>query len=150
FVHDLASAKSAERALLRSLRKPQDGWISTHLNRKLSLFLTRRLVSTRLTPNQVSVVILGIGLFGAWLASRGTYAAMLAGAALFQMQSVLDGCDGEMSRITFRGSLEGEWLDTVGDDLTNYAFFAASAWGLFSATGRTLYLAFGALLVFSG
>jgi phosphatidylglycerophosphate synthase len=150
FVHDDASAKRAERALLRSLRKPQDGWTSTHLNRKISLFLTRWLVATPLTPNQVSVGILAIGLCGAWLASRGTYASMLVGALLFQAQSVLDGCDGEMSRLTFRGSLTGEWLDTIGDDLTNYAFFAGAAWGLWGMTGRSLYLAFGALIVLSG
>ncbi len=150
FVRDGASAKIAERALLRSLRKPQDGWTSTHLNRKISLFLTRYLVESRLSPNQVSVGILGIGLLGAWLASRGTYGAMLGGAALFQAQSVLDGCDGEMSRLTFRGSLTGEWLDTIGDDLTNYAFFAGGAWGLYAMTGQSLYLAFGALIVLSG
>src|SRR5258708_17349046 len=149
-VRDGASGKSAERALPRSLRKPQDGWTSTHLNRKISLFLTRYLVETRLSPNQVSVGILGIGLLGAWLASRGTYGAMLGGAALFQAQSVLDGCDGEMSRLTFRGSLTGEWLDTIGDDLTNYAFFAGAAWGLYAMTGQSLYLAFGALIVLSG
>src|SRR5207247_1741966 len=91
-----------------------------------------------------------IGLFGAWLASRGTYETMLAGAALFQAQSVLDGCDGEMSRLTFRGSRTGEWLDTVGDDLTNYAFFAGASWGLYSASGRSLYLLLGAITVLSG
>jgi len=150
FVHDEASAKLAENALLRSLRKTQDGWTSTRLNRHVSLYLTRHLVATRLTPNQVSVGILAIGLFGAWLASLGTYGSMLAGAALFQAQSVLDGCDGEMSRLTFRGSLTGEWLDTIGDDLTNYAFFAGAAWGLYGSTGRPLYLAFGALIVVAG
>jgi phosphatidylglycerophosphate synthase len=150
FVHDARSAAAARRALLRSLRKPQDGWASTYLNRRISLFLTRYLVSTGLTPNQVSVAILAIGLVGAWFASLGTYGAMLLGAALFQAQSVLDGCDGEMSRLTFRGSVRGEWLDTVGDDLTNYAFFACTAWGLFSATGHVVYLALGTVLVVSG
>jgi phosphatidylglycerophosphate synthase len=150
FVHGTESARAARRALLRSLRKPQDGWASTHLNRKISLFLTRGLVSTSLSPNEVSVGILAIGLLGAWFASQGTYGAMLGGAALFQAQSVLDGCDGEMSRLTFRGSRKGEWLDTVGDDLTNYAFFGGAAWGLYAATGKALYLAFGAVTVVSG
>lgn len=150
FVDGADAARAAERALLRSLRKPQDGWVSMHLNRKISLFLTRWLVSTPLSPNQLSVGILGVGLLGAWFASRGTYASMLLGAALFQMQSVLDGCDGEMSRLTFRGSRAGEWLDTVGDDVTNYAFFAGAAWGLHAATGRSFYLALGAVTVLSG
>jgi phosphatidylglycerophosphate synthase len=149
-VHDAASRTAAERALLRSLRKPEDGWTSTHLNRHISLFLTRWLVATPLTPNQVSVGILAVGMLGAVFASRGTYGFMLAGAALFQAQSLLDGCDGEMSRITLRGSHLGQWLDTVGDDLTNYGFFAGAAWGLYTSTGSPLYLGFGAVTVACG
>jgi phosphatidylglycerophosphate synthase len=149
-VTDDRSRRAAEQALLRSLRKPQDGWTSTHLNRPISLAITRRLVATKLHPNQVSVAILGVGLSGAIVASWGTYAALVTGALLFHAQSVLDGCDGEMSRLTFRGSRAGEWLDTIGDDLTNYGFFAGAAWGLFTTTGRTLYLALGATVVLSG
>jgi CDP-L-myo-inositol myo-inositolphosphotransferase len=63
---------------------------------------------------------------------------------------VLDGCDGEMSRLTFRGSHMGEWLDTVGDDLTNYGFFGGAAWGLYTTTGQVAYLAIGALTIFCG
>src|SRR5262249_28043354 len=74
----------------------------------------------------------------------------LMGAVLFQAQSVLDGCDGEMSRLTFRGSRLGEWLDTIGDDLTNYGFFAGAACGLYASSGRAVYLALGALTVTCG
>jgi phosphatidylglycerophosphate synthase len=144
---DLARAR---KALLRSLRKPQDGWTSTYLNRHISLFFTRFLVATPLRPNQVSVGILGIGLAGAWLATRGTYLDLLAGAFLFQAQSVLDGCDGEMSRLTFRGSKLGEWLDTVGDDLTNYGYFTGASWGLYTTTQNRLYLAAGAIILACG
>ena len=63
---------------------------------------------------------------------------------------MLDGCDGEMSRLTFRGSRTGEWLDTVGDDLTNYGFFAGAAWGLYSVSGSLAYLVLGGVTVLSG
>jgi phosphatidylglycerophosphate synthase len=149
-VVDGESARAAERALFRSLRKPQDGWTSRWLNRYVSLTLSRWLVKTSLTPNQVSVGILAVGLAGAWLASRGSYGDMLAGAALFQAQSILDGCDGEMSRVSHRGSLLGEWLDTIGDDLTNYGFFTGTALGLYARTGSALYLAAGGVTVGCG
>ena len=149
-VVDAASARRAERALFRALRKPQDGWTSRWLNRYLSLTLSRLLVKTPLRPNQLSVGILAVGLIGAWLASRGDWASMAAGAFLFQMQSILDGCDGEMSRITHRGSLMGQWLDTVGDDLTNYSFFGATGWGLYAATGSWVYLIAGIVTVVCG
>jgi phosphatidylglycerophosphate synthase len=149
-VQDGRSRAQAERALLRSLRKPQDGWTSTYLNRYISLFLTRWLTYTPIRPNQLSVGILAVGLFGAYLASRGTYLHLLVGAFLFQSQSVLDGCDGELSRVTYRGSHLGEWFDTVGDDLTNYGFFTGAAWGLYASTGSWVYLAAGATVVVCG
>jgi phosphatidylglycerophosphate synthase len=144
------SAAAAERALFHSLRKPQDGWTSRHLNRYISLFLSRLLVKTPLRPNQVSVAILGIGVAGAITAAQGSYGSLALGAFLFQAQSVLDGCDGEMSRVSHRGSRLGEWLDTIGDDLTNYGFFGGAGIGLYRATGQTLYLAAGGICVACG
>lgn len=145
-----AAAKQAERALFRSLRKPQDGWTSTYLNRHISLFCSRLLVKTPLRPNQVSVAILGVGVLGALAAAQGSYGSLALGAALFQAQSVLDGCDGEMSRVSHRGSRLGEWLDTIGDDLTNYGFFGGAGLGLYRASGQPLYLVAGATCVLCG
>ena len=149
-VVDDQSAREAERRLFNALRKPQDGWTSRYLNRYISLAISRWLVKTPLRPNQVSVGILGVGLAGAWFAARGGYGNLLLGAFLFQAQSVLDGCDGEMSRVTHRGSRTGEWLDTVGDDLTNYGFFAGAALGLYRESQNPLYLVAGAVTVLSG
>jgi phosphatidylglycerophosphate synthase len=149
-VVDAASAREAETKLFHALRKPQDGWTSRYLNRYISLSISRWLVKTPLRPNQLSVGILGVGVAGAWLASRGGYGNLLIGAFLFQAQSVLDGCDGEMSRVTHRGSRMGEWLDTVGDDLTNYGFFAGAAVGLYRVSNNPLYLLAGAVTVVSG
>ncbi len=149
-VTDDTSRRRAEAALFRSLRKPQDGWTSRYLNRYLSLAISRLLVKTPLRPNQLSVLILAIGLAGAALATRGDYLSLVLGALLFQAQSVLDGCDGEMSRVTHQGSLLGEWLDTIGDDLTNYGFFAGAAWGLYTQTGSALYLITGGVTLACG
>ena len=149
-VIDDPSAREAERRLFHALRKPQDGWTSRYLNRYISLAISRWLIKTPLRPNQVSVGILGVGLAGAWFAAQGGSGNLLVGACLFQAQSVLDGCDGEMSRVTHRGSRTGEWLDTVGDDLTNYGFFAGAAIGLYKVTQNPLYLIAGGVTVVSG
>lgn len=149
-VVDGESARRAERALFRALRKREDGWTARWLNRPVSLTISRWLVKTPLRPNQISIGILLVGLTGAYLASKGTYASAFAGALLFHAQSVLDGCDGEMSRVTYRGSLLGEWLDTIGDDVTNYAFFGCAAWGLYAHTGNVIYVVAGVVTVGAG
>lgn len=149
-VIDNSTARKAERLLLRSLRKVQDGWTSRWLNRYLSLAVTRWLIHTRLAPNQISVAILAIGLYGAYFASYGTFGSLLLGAIFFQAQSVLDGCDGELSRVTYQGSKAGEWFDTIGDDLTNYSYFAAAGFGLYRNSHQTMYLAASAVTVLCG
>ncbi|HMA95172.1 MAG TPA: CDP-alcohol phosphatidyltransferase family protein [Polyangiaceae bacterium] len=149
-VSDGPSASHAEGLLFRSLRKREDGWTSRWLNRYISLSISRFLAKTTLQPNHLSVAILAIGLLGAYLATRGSYSMMLWGAFLFQMQSVLDGCDGELSRVTHRGSYLGEWLDTVGDDLTNYSFFAGASIGLYRQSSSPLFLVAGGVVVLSG
>ncbi|MEZ4409075.1 MAG: CDP-alcohol phosphatidyltransferase family protein [Polyangiales bacterium] len=128
-----ADVALVEDGLLQRLRKPQDGIVARALNRSLSLSLTRVLARTPLRPNDLSFSILFVGLAGAALASTGERLPLALGGLLFQAQSVLDGCDGELARVTFRGSKLGEWIDTVGDDITNYAFFGALGAGLWRA-----------------
>ena len=149
-VHTSRDARRATTALLRSLRKTQDGWTSTHLNRYVSLAVTRVLLHTPIRPNQLSVAILFIGLSAGIVAAAGDCVSLILGAALLHTQSVLDGCDGEISRVTHRGSRLGEWLDTIGDDLSNYGFFAGASYGLYRVTAWPGYLAIGAVIVACG
>ena len=129
-VTDRASARLAERSLLESLRKPIDGFVSRHLNRHISLAVTRHLVKTGLRPNHVTafIMLFGIaaGVFG--MIAEPWWTLVLAGL-FFQSQSVLDGCDGEIARLTYRFSHRGQWLDTIGDDLTNWLFTLGLAVG---------------------
>ena len=52
---------------------------------------------------------------------------------LLQIQSILDGCDGEISRLKYVRSRLGEWLDQVLDDVVNLGFFVATGWALYRA-----------------
>ncbi|MCK9463772.1 MAG: CDP-alcohol phosphatidyltransferase family protein [Proteobacteria bacterium] len=129
-VVDRGKARAAERHLLESLKKPVDGFVSRHLNRKISLFISRFLVRTGVRPNAVTVAIMAFGaLSGVFAAIAEPWWALVIAGLLFQTQSVLDGCDGEIARLTYRFSYSGQWLDTIGDDLTNYLFCLGLAVG---------------------
>ncbi len=145
-VTDDASARCAEWALLQSLRKPIDGVVSRHLNRHVSTFLTRYLVKTGLSPNVFTVIFLGIGLLAGYFALQGGpwWALVLAGF-LFQAQSILDGCDGEIARLTYQFSKAGQWLDSIGDDITNYTFCFCLALGQAWAGGGDWLVTAGAI-----
>jgi phosphatidylglycerophosphate synthase len=120
----------ATTQLLRSLDKPTDGVVSRHLHRPLSRAVTRRLLNSRVTPNTMTLVAAAFGVAGVLIAWRGGYGSFLAGAILFEIQNVLDGCDGEIARLKHLSSRVGEWLDQVVDDLLNIAFLSAVGIGL--------------------
>jgi CDP-L-myo-inositol myo-inositolphosphotransferase len=133
----------AEKMLLRRLRKPTDGWVSRYINRPISTRISRWLVRTSLTPNMVTLITFATGLLGAWFVADGTYGDVLAGAFLFQLSSILDGCDGEVAKLTFRESTYGSWLDTITDNLTYVAFFAAVVWAHGHLVGTALIWSVG-------
>ncbi|HEY0705287.1 MAG TPA: CDP-alcohol phosphatidyltransferase family protein, partial [Polyangia bacterium] len=81
----------------------------------------------------------------AYLISQGTAAAMIAGYFLAHVQSVLDGCDGELARVRFQQSAIGEWLDTIVDDGLNFTLAIATGVGLWRMYDNELFL-FGGLV----
>jgi len=140
-------AMRATSSLLRACRKPTDGWTATYVNRRVSLPLTRLLLHTRIHPNHLTIAILMLGLASGGVAARGDHDGFVYGAALLQAQSILDGCDGELARMTYRQTKLGEWLDTIGDDLSNYAFFTGASFGMHRLTGNAAWLLLGASIV---
>lgn len=122
-----AGASAAAEALWQSCRKPIDGYVSRHLNRHVSLAISRRIVDTAITPNQVSVLCITLGILSGVLAAQGGYEYLLAGATLFKLNSILDGVDGELARVRWAYSRIGELLDSAGDNIANFSFFGGVA-----------------------
>jgi phosphatidylglycerophosphate synthase len=139
-VTDDRSLSEAERRLWDGCRKAADGLIATHLDRHVSLAISRRLVRRPLTPNQVTVANFVLGVAAALVAALGGYWPVLVAALLFELNSVLDGVDGELARIRLESSVLGEWLDTIGDDACNLLFFVALGVGAWRETGAELWL----------
>lgn len=119
-----------EEKLLQACRKATDGIVSRHFNRYISLFISRRLVKTNITANQVTAIVTLIGLVSGALAACGTYGSYLLAAFLFKWTSILDGVDGEMSKLRLTDSKFGQWLDTIGDNLTYVVFIVGTVIGV--------------------
>jgi 1L-myo-inositol 1-phosphate cytidylyltransferase / CDP-L-myo-inositol myo-inositolphosphotransferase len=114
----------AFRQLFEACRKPVDGIVARHLNRHVSIFISKRVVGTPLTPNMISCVTFAISVAGAVSAAMGGWLPVMVGAFLFQWASILDGVDGELARVRFQHSKLGQWLDTISDDASNVLFYA--------------------------
>ncbi|MFQ5988932.1 MAG: CDP-alcohol phosphatidyltransferase family protein [Candidatus Methylomirabilales bacterium] len=137
----------AEDWLLRSLVKETEGFMSRHFERWISLAISRRLVSTRITPNTMTAVSIGIGLVGAPFFLSSIPAYQLTGALLFLAHSILDGCDGELARLKFQESRWGGLIDFWGDNVVHVAVFSCMAVGWSLAIQAPWPLLLGAMAV---
>jgi phosphatidylglycerophosphate synthase len=143
-VTDEASRTAAEDAVFAALYRPDLGFVARRFNKPLSVRLTRHwLVGTSITPNQITLVAAAIGLVGCALLAIGGYFAVVGGMACAHVQSILDGCDGELARVRFQQSKIGAWLDTFVDDVLNVLMTAAVGVGLWRAGAGTWALAAG-------
>ena len=137
----------AERKLDTWLVKPTDGLFARN-NRRVSIPISRQLIKLPLTPNMVTMLVLGVSFGSGAFFARGGYWSTLVGAFLSVAASVLDGCDGEVARLKLQSTRFGCWLETVCDYLYYLFVFGGMALGLTRSSGSKIYLAWGAVLCF--
>jgi len=141
--------KRAERLLFQSLKKDTDGWIATHMNRPISLAISRFLVRYPIHPNLMTFISSLVGILSGVLSAFGTYGSMALGGALFHLASIMDGLDGEIARAKFLSSRSGEWFDTISDETTNLVYLAGVSLGNYRLSASKMNLWLGAItLVF--
>jgi phosphatidylglycerophosphate synthase len=121
----------AERWLLRRSAKSRDGFVSRYLNRPISRTVSQFLLKTSITPNLWTVLITAFPLIGFLFLIRGTYAGFVIGAVLFNVHSILDGCDGEIARAKYLDSEKGPGVDAFGDLIALLLFSLGLGFGLF-------------------
>lgn len=133
-----ADIKFAEDKLLKNLNKSEDGIVSKIINRKISIFISKYLVKTGLTPNQISILNLMIGISSALLFAKGSFPWIFIGGILAQITSITDGCDGEIARLKFLSSKFGAWLDDVFDRYIDMLIVIGMAYGYWVISQNSL------------
>lgn len=130
-----AERRAAHRLLYQILVKPQDNAITRHLYRPVSFPLTRLLVWTPITPNQISYVVAALVAIGCWLTAHASAHLVLAGTIVVLAASYVDCCDGEVARVKLLSSRFGAWIDTVVDELSSVGYMVALGWHCHLAYG---------------
>ncbi|HEV2804083.1 MAG TPA: CDP-alcohol phosphatidyltransferase family protein [Chthoniobacterales bacterium] len=125
-----------ERRFLRGSGKSQDGFVSRYLNRPISRAVTRLLLRFPATPNGWTWLIFPIAVVAAVVLAAGSYRSFVWGLVLFQVFSILDGCDGEIARAKFMESERGRRLDDLFDVLSNILLALGLGLGLRHAHER--------------
>ena len=119
-----------EIRFLRGSGKTQDGIVSRYLNRPISRRVTRLFLRFPTTPNGWTWSIFTIPLLALLILFQGTYWSFVWGLVLYQLFSILDGCDGEIARAKYLESEAGRRFDAFCDVLSNILLVLGLGGGL--------------------
>ena len=125
-------AAAAERALYHQIRKSvdADGVFAHHIIRPLTRPLSRALLATPVTPNQVTAAALACAVGAALLLAAGGLGRAALAGALYFAGNALDCIDGDLARLRLQSSKLGEWLDSMTDEIATFSVLAGLGVGL--------------------
>lgn len=121
--------------------KPRDSWWTVWLVDPFASRLVRFTANrTSITPNQLTLAALFLGLLAAVCFFLADWYWLLAGAVLFHLSFVLDCMDGKIARLKGNGSVFGSWLDYVFDRIRVLICGIALMGGQFLLTDNPVFL----------
>jgi|CXWL01.1.fsa_nt_gi phosphatidylglycerophosphate synthase len=141
-----SEASRAADTLYSRMVKDTDGYIA-HLDRRLSIALTRAMLPFPITPNHVTTAGLALGLLGAYWLSLPSASMQFYGALVLWFCCLLDGCDGELARLKHLSTPWGAQYDVSADYLAHLATFVALPIGVARLHPGRDWMLPGALLV---
>ncbi len=102
-----------------------DELINIYILRPIAAGIVWLLYPTPVTPNQVTIAAVLIGLCSAWAYAAGTPAAIAVGGVLILLKDITDDADGQLARAKEMYSRRGRFLDSIGDFVVDAAVFSA-------------------------
>lgn len=123
------AAVDEDRVLLDSAVKGDDGLFTTYAVSSWSRYVARRAARLGMTPNQVTVVSMTLGVAAALCFAEASRVGLVAGAGLLYLAFVADCIDGQLARYTRTFSTLGAWLDATFDRGKEYVAYAGLAAG---------------------
>jgi len=136
--------RRAEDALFQGLARNVTNFFARTIDRPMSRAISRVLAPWPITPNQITIFSIGLGIVGALCLLRPTYSFGLLGSFLFLLSTIVDGCDGEIARLKFQESARGAQLDVIGDNVVHAFLFPCVALHAYFADPNGPYLLLGA------
>jgi len=109
------------------LRNSGEHWAGKLYMRRLSPYLTRLLIPTRITPNAVTAFMIAVGLIAAAVLTLPGWWPPVLVVLLIQCQLLLDCSDGELARWRGVSSPVGIYLDRMAHNITEAALPVALA-----------------------
>lgn len=106
------------------------------LFRPLAFLLVKAIQRTRITPNQITLFSILVGVAAGIGFGTGAPSLVAVGAALYTLSVVLDCADGQLARLKKNGTRMGRLLDGMTDYIVGMAVYLGVAFGLQPAGWR--------------
>jgi phosphatidylglycerophosphate synthase len=116
-------------------------------NGLVSKFLSKFIVKTPLTPNQITVISGIFGIIGAMILMYQNRVSLIYAGIAIQLFCYLDAVDGDIARMKKMQTHFGNWLDTFFDKLNDFLIILGLSIGLYLKTGRVDSLYLGIILM---
>ncbi|MEW9548048.1 CDP-alcohol phosphatidyltransferase family protein [Nonomuraea sp. NPDC050783] len=123
------AAMDEDRARLNNAVKGADGFFTTYFVSTYSRFIARWAARRGLTPNQVTLISIALGVAAAACFATGDRPFMVLGGVLIYFAFVFDCVDGQVARYARKFGVLGAWLDATFDRFKEYVVFAGLALG---------------------
>lgn len=120
----------------RDVEDPVNLWV----HRPLAYAFCALVYRTSMTPNQITLIAIFLGLSAAACWFDGSPSSMLAGGILLWSSAIMDGADGILARAKRMQSAFGRALDGFADWLVGLASASACVYHLYATGERTLLL----------
>ena len=106
----------------------------------ISIYITKILLYTPITANQVTFLMLVLGIAGSIFLFNGFF---IAGLLLLHLAVVLDNVDGEIARFKNQRSMMGKYLDGIYHVTVSQLMLFGYAYGIYSLYPSKLLIIFG-------
>lgn len=118
------------REIAQSTKTSADRRLSYRFFRLLSIYVTRVLLHTPVTANQVTALSILTGVAGIVLIAQQSVAVAIAGYGVMFLYHILDKVDGEIARARNNYSIHGIYLDNIGHHITGGGLILGTAFRL--------------------
>jgi 1L-myo-inositol 1-phosphate cytidylyltransferase / CDP-L-myo-inositol myo-inositolphosphotransferase len=117
--------------------------IDRYIIRKISGFISGFLSRTPVTPNQVTIISLILGIISGVFFSLGEYTYTITAGLLYFLSTVFDQCDGEVARLKQMETEFGRKLDIIVDAIVNAVIVIGITIAVYTKIGSVLVIIAG-------
>lgn len=121
--------------------------IDRYIIRKISGFISGFLIRTPVTPNQVTITSLILGIISGIFFSLGEYTYTVTAGLLYFLSTVFDQCDGEVARLKQMETEFGRKLDIIADAIANAVIVVGVTITVYVKMGSVLVIIAGFLAI---